>query len=68
MAVVACLDKSRHNTVAEVADLQREVSARESHGGEGRIRAARFPSLAARRHTLTCIVLMTPPGNHFHTG
>jgi len=24
--------------------LQREVSARESHGGEGRIRAARFPS------------------------
>lgn len=28
-----------------VACLQREVSARESHGGEGRIRAARFPSL-----------------------
>ena len=27
-----------------VACLQREVSARESHGGEGRIRAARFPS------------------------
>ena len=26
-----------------VACLQREVSARESHGGEGRIRAARFP-------------------------
>jgi DNA replication protein DnaC len=26
------------------ACLQREVSARESHGGEGRIRAARFPS------------------------
>lgn len=25
------------------ACLQREVSARESHGGEGRIRAARFP-------------------------
>jgi DNA replication protein DnaC len=24
--------------------LQREVSARESHGGEGRIRAARFPA------------------------
>ena len=27
-----------------VACLQREVAARESHGGEGRIRAARFPS------------------------
>ncbi|MGI8625012.1 MAG: ATP-binding protein, partial [Geodermatophilaceae bacterium] len=27
-----------------VACLQRELSARESHGGEGRIRAARFPS------------------------
>jgi hypothetical protein len=27
-----------------VACLQREVSARESHAGEGRIRAARFPS------------------------
>ncbi|MGO9161074.1 MAG: hypothetical protein ACLP7J_10235 [Streptosporangiaceae bacterium] len=27
--------------------LQREVSARESHGGEGRIRAARFPSRKA---------------------
>jgi DNA replication protein DnaC len=27
-----------------VACLQREVSARESHGGEGRIRASRFPS------------------------
>jgi DNA replication protein DnaC len=27
-----------------VACLQREVSARESHGGEGRIRAAKFPS------------------------
>lgn len=26
------------------ACLQREVSARESHGGEGRIRAARFPA------------------------
>jgi DNA replication protein DnaC len=29
------------------ACLQREVAARESHGGEGRIRAARFP---ARKH------------------
>jgi DNA replication protein DnaC len=27
-----------------VACLQREVSARESHGGDGRIRAARFPA------------------------
>src|ERR1044071_4250139 len=27
-----------------VACLQREVSARESHGGEGRIRASRFPA------------------------
>ena len=27
-----------------VACLQREVSARESHGAEGRIRAARFPA------------------------
>src|SRR5262249_60027314 len=26
-----------------VACLQREVAARESHGGEGRIKAARFP-------------------------
>ena len=26
------------------ACLQREVSARDSHGGEGRIRAARFPA------------------------
>ena len=27
-----------------VACLQREVAARESHGGEGRIRAAKFPA------------------------
>src|SRR5213596_4078611 len=27
-----------------VACLQREVAARDSHGGEGRIRAARFPA------------------------
>jgi DNA replication protein DnaC len=26
------------------ACLQREVAARESHGGEGKIRAARFPA------------------------
>ena len=29
------------------ACLQREVPARESHGGEGRIRAARFPARKA---------------------
>jgi DNA replication protein DnaC len=29
------------------ACLQREVAARESHGGEGRIRAARFPARKA---------------------
>src|SRR5690348_16892864 len=29
------------------ACLQREVAARESHGGEGRIRAARFPAARA---------------------
>jgi DNA replication protein DnaC len=29
------------------ACLQREVSARECHGGEGRIRAARFPARKA---------------------
>jgi DNA replication protein DnaC len=27
-----------------IAYLQREVPARESHGGEGRVRAARFPA------------------------
>ena len=36
-----------------VACLQREVSARESHGGEGRIRAARFPSPARAWRTST---------------
>ena len=30
-----------------VACLQREVAARESHGGEGRVRAARFPARKA---------------------
>ena len=29
-----------------VACLQREVAAREAHGGEGRIRVARFPARA----------------------
>ena len=32
-----------------VACLQREVAARESHGGEGRIRAARFPARKSTR-------------------
>src|SRR6476659_9971227 len=30
-----------------IACLQREVAARESHGGEGRVRAARFPARKA---------------------
>ncbi|MGH3302644.1 MAG: hypothetical protein ACRDOK_13355 [Streptosporangiaceae bacterium] len=46
------LDRLADRAVAEswsrleflVACLQREVSAREAHGGEGRIRAARFPA------------------------
>ena len=32
-----------------LACLQREVAAREAHGGEGRIRAARFPARKAWR-------------------
>ena len=39
-----------------VACLQREVSARESHGGEGRIRAARFPG----RKSLEDLTSTTP--------
>jgi DNA replication protein DnaC len=47
-----CVDRLAERAVAEswshleflVACLQREVSARESHGGEGRIRSARFPA------------------------
>jgi DNA replication protein DnaC len=35
------------------ACLQREVAARESHGGEGRIRAARFPARKAWRSSIT---------------
>ncbi len=31
-----------------IACLQREVAAREAHGGEGRIRAARFPAAKRR--------------------
>jgi len=38
-----------------IACLQREVAARESHGGEGRIRAARFPARKCRR-TTSCVV------------
>jgi len=39
----ACAEGWTHEEFL-VARLQREVTARESHGGEGRIRAARFPS------------------------
>jgi DNA replication protein DnaC len=47
-----CVDRLAERARAEswsheeflAACLQREVSARESHGGEGRIRAARFPA------------------------
>jgi DNA replication protein DnaC len=47
-AVLRLADRARtENWTHEeflVACLQREVAARESHGGEGRIRAARFPA------------------------
>ena len=47
-----CVDRLAQRARAEswtheeflVACLQREVAARENHGGEGRIRAARFPA------------------------
>jgi DNA replication protein DnaC len=47
-----CVDRLAQRAVAEswshpeflIACLQREVAAREAHGGESRIRAARFPS------------------------
>src|SRR5258708_30978300 len=47
-----CVDRLAERARAEgwtheqylAACLQREVAARESHGGEGRIRAARFPA------------------------
>ena len=43
------------------ACLQREVSARESHGGEGRVRAARFPSRKALEESADEVeVLRTP--------
>jgi DNA replication protein DnaC len=47
-SVARLADRARAETWSHeeflVACLQREVAARESHGGEGRIRAARFPS------------------------
>jgi DNA replication protein DnaC len=47
-AVPRLLERARAESWAPeeflIATLQREVSARESHGGEGRIRAARFPA------------------------
>ena len=52
-----CVDRLAERARAEswsheeflVACLQREVSARDSHGGEGRIRAAGFPAARAWR-------------------
>ncbi|WP_405089062.1 ATP-binding protein [Microbispora sp. NBC_01389] len=38
---------STRSTTTPAACLQREVAARESHGGEARIRAARFPARKA---------------------
>jgi DNA replication protein DnaC len=47
-AVARLADRARAESWSHeeflIACLQREVSARESHGGEGRIRAARFPA------------------------
>ena len=47
-AVTRLAERAREQTWTHeeflIACLQREVSARESHGGEGRIRAARFPA------------------------
>ena len=47
-AVPRLLDRARAEDWSHeeflAACLQREVSARESHGGEGRIRAARLPA------------------------
>jgi DNA replication protein DnaC len=47
-AVARLADRAREESWTHeeflVACLQREVAARESHGGEGRIRAARFPA------------------------
>lgn len=38
------------------ACLQREVAAREAHGGEGRIRAARFPARKALEESSTSTI------------
>ena len=50
-AVPRLLERARAESWAPeeflIACLQREVAARESHGGEGRIRAARFPARKA---------------------
>ena len=47
-AVPRLADRAREQSWSHeeflIACLQREVAARESHGGEGRIRAARFPA------------------------
>ena len=47
-AVPRLAERAREETWSHeeflIACLQREVAARESHGGEGRIRAARFPA------------------------
>jgi DNA replication protein DnaC len=43
LAERACAESWSHEEFL-VACLQREVAAREAHGGEGRIRAARFPA------------------------
>jgi DNA replication protein DnaC len=40
-------ERARTNEEFLAACLQREVAARESHGGEGRIRVARFPARKA---------------------
>ena len=48
-----------------IACLQRELAAREAHGGEGRIRAARFPG---RSSTCCCASSGTPrPACRFYT-
>jgi DNA replication protein DnaC len=84
-----CVDRLAERARAEswsheeflVACLQREVSARDSHGGEGRIRAARFRGLKreliAHLGTLDFVtakdnvLLLGPPGTgktHLATG
>ncbi len=43
-SVTRLAERPRAESWTHEACLQREVAARESHGGEGRIRAARFPA------------------------